>query len=142
LQRLRQKGSRKLSNAYGGPQSRRSQPLAKQPTRRALGRRALHALLDNASANIDQSAKIDTGRAGRFTISAGQAPVKVALRGTGWPLAFEHLLDQINAATWAIEFIAQQLIRGACGEAKPAVHTLAQICLGARPIWRATEFLA
>ena len=44
----------------------------------------------------------------------------------GRNLAFQHLLDQVNAATWAIQLITQQLVSGAGGRAKAAMHTLAQ----------------
>ena len=44
--------------------------------------------------------------------------------------AFEYLLDQINAATRAVEFIAEQLIGRAGRGAKAAMHAGPQDGLG------------
>jgi hypothetical protein len=43
----------------------------------------------------------------------------------GW-LTFQDLLNQINATARAIEFITQQLVGGASGGTKAAMHTTAQ----------------
>ena len=40
--------------------------------------------------------------------------------------AFEHLLDQVDASTRAIQFVAQDLIRGARRRTKTAVHARTQ----------------
>ncbi|MNU08040.1 hypothetical protein D3C72_2539150 [compost metagenome] len=48
------------------------------------------------------------------------------LRLAGGLLAFEHLLDQVDAATRAVQLVAQQLVGGAGGGAEAAVHALAQ----------------
>jgi hypothetical protein len=40
--------------------------------------------------------------------------------------AFEHLLHQVDAAARAVQLVAQQLVGGAGGGAKAAVHALAQ----------------
>ena len=45
-------------------------------------------------------------------------------------LAFEHLLDQVDAAARAVELVAQQLVGRAGGGAEAAVHALAQDRLG------------
>ena len=47
-------------------------------------------------------------------------------------LAFQHLLDQVDAAARAVELVAQQLVGGAGGGAEAAVHALAQDGLGLR----------
>ena len=48
---------------------------------------------------------------------------------------FDDLFDQINPATWPIEFIAQQLIRWTGCGAKTAMHATAQnrLCFVAIP---------
>jgi hypothetical protein len=50
----------------------------------------------------------------------------VLLGGTRGLGAFKHLLHQVDAAAWAIEFVAEKLIRGAGRGAKTTVHALAQ----------------
>jgi hypothetical protein len=50
----------------------------------------------------------------------------VLLRSAGGRCAFKHLLHQIDAATWAIKLIAQQLVGRTSGGAKTAVHAFAQ----------------
>ena len=40
----------------------------------------------------------------------------------GGPRFLQHVLDQVDAATRPVQFIAQQLVRGAGGGAKIAVH--------------------
>jgi hypothetical protein len=40
--------------------------------------------------------------------------------------AFNHLLDHVNPATWAIELITKDLISGACRCAETTVHATTQ----------------
>jgi len=42
----------------------------------------------------------------------------------------EKLLDKVNPSPWPIQLIPQNLIGGACGCAKTAVHALAQNGVG------------
>jgi hypothetical protein len=44
----------------------------------------------------------------------------------GWSLPFSYLLDEIDATTWSIEFIAQNLIGGASSSAEATVHALSK----------------
>ena len=46
----------------------------------------------------------------------------------------QHVLDEIDAAAWRIEFITQQQISRTRGRAKPAMHACAQDFLGFRDI--------
>ena len=55
-------------------------------------------------------------------------------------LAFEHLLDQVDAAARAVELVAEQLVGRAGGGAEAAVHALAQDRLGLAAVGRAGEF--
>jgi hypothetical protein len=104
--------------------------LAQRPALQALGRRALHLLVDDVAANVEQLAVLHAAGAGRFAVAAGQAAVQVGLGLAGGLLPFEHLLDQVDAAARAVELIAQQLVGGAGGGAKAAMHALAQNGLG------------
>ncbi|MNJ58144.1 hypothetical protein D3C77_537660 [compost metagenome] len=70
------------------------------------------------------------GRAGGFTVAAGQAAIQVQLGAGGDRRAFEHLLDQVDAPAWAVQFIAQQLVGGARGGAETTVHAGAQDAFG------------
>ena len=45
-------------------------------------------------------------------------------------IAFQHFLDQINTPARAIQFVAEQLIGGASGVAKSAVHAGSQDRIG------------
>ena len=54
--------------------------------------------------------------------------------------AFQHLLDQVNASARAIELIAKQLVSGAGGGAKTAVHAFAQYGFGFLAICRVLVF--
>ncbi|MOA64758.1 hypothetical protein D3C78_1909150 [compost metagenome] len=49
------------------------------------------------------------------------------LRGLG---AFQHLLDQVDAAPRAVQLVAQDLIRRTGGRAKTAVHATPQDGVG------------
>ncbi len=54
----------------------------------------------------------------------------------GGCFALQHLFDQVNTASWAIELIAEQLVGWTGGRAKATMHTfaqngLAQLTLGA-----------
>lgn len=81
--------------------------------------------------DVDQAAVLHAGGTGRFAIAAGQATVQVQLGLGSDGLAFEHLLDQINAPARAVEFIAEQLIGRTGGGAKAAMHALAQDVIAA-----------
>ncbi|MNL63331.1 hypothetical protein D3C87_1874610 [compost metagenome] len=73
---------------------------------------------------------IDAGGAGGFAVAARQAPVQMLLGFLGDLVAFQHLLDQVDAPPRPIQFIAQQLIGRAGGIAKAAVHASAQNAFG------------
>jgi hypothetical protein len=47
----------------------------------------------------------------------------------------QQIFYQINPSAWAVEFIAQQLVGGAGGSAKSAVHTGAQDGVGLPALW-------
>ena len=69
-------------------------------------------------------------RAGGFAVAAGQAAVQVQLRAARGACAFEHLLDQVDAAARTVELVAEQLIGRAGRGAEAAVHALAQDRVG------------
>jgi hypothetical protein len=78
------------------------------------------------------------GRCFRSCGRSGSGPGAAAWRA--WARAFEHLLDQVDAAARAVELVAQQLVGGAGGGAEAAVHALAQDGLGRLAVGRAFEF--
>jgi hypothetical protein len=55
-------------------------------------------------------------------------------------LAFEHLFDEVNAATRAVQFVTQQLVGWASGGTKTAVHAFAQNGFGGQAISSALKF--
>jgi hypothetical protein len=85
---------------------------------------------------------LDTARTGGLAIEARQAAIQVLLRAAGDFAALEHLLDQINAATRTVEFIAQQLVRRASGIAEAAMHAFADDGLCLLALRRTLEFRA
>ena len=96
--------------------------------------------IDEFAADVDQASEFDAARAGCLAIAAGQTAVEVLLRGTRGRCAFEHLLDEIDAAARAGELIAEQLVGRAGGIAKAAVHALAQDGFGLRAVGGLLEF--
>ena len=58
----------------------------------------------------------------------------------GGNFAFEHLLDEVDAATRAVQLIAQQLVGGASRRAKTAMHTFAQNGFGFQAVGGVLEF--
>ena len=61
------------------------------------------------------------------------------LRFSGDRLAFEHLLDEVDAAARTVELVAEQLIGRARREAEAAVHAVAQDALGFLPFGRVLD---
>ena len=55
-------------------------------------------------------------------------------------LAFQHLLDEVDAAARAVELVAEQLVRGAGRGSEAAVHALAQDGVGLAAFGGAGEF--
>jgi hypothetical protein len=55
-------------------------------------------------------------------------------------IAFEHLFDQVNAATRAVQFVTQQLVRWTSGGAKTTVHAFAQNGFGGEAVSGALKF--
>ncbi|MPN43250.1 hypothetical protein SDC9_190809 [bioreactor metagenome] len=64
--------------------------------------------------------------AGALAVAAGQAAVQVQLCLARRRLALQHLLDEVDAAARAVQLVAQELVGGAGGGAKAAVHAFAQ----------------
>ncbi len=94
------------------------QPLAQRPA---------VMLLDVAATVIDQVHVIDAGRAGRHARQARQAAVDVLDRfRRDLPALFEHVLDQVDAAARAVEFVAEQHVGRAGRGAEPAMHAIPQ----------------
>ncbi|MNE15496.1 hypothetical protein D3C80_1084060 [compost metagenome] len=87
-------------------------------------------MLNHGATDVEQVVVLHSGRTGGFTVAAGQAAVQVSLGLGRDRLAFEHLLDQVNASARTIQLIAQQLVGGAGGRAEPAMHAGAQNTFG------------
>ena len=92
--------------------------------------RPRHLLIDHLAADVDQPAVLHAGRAGGLAVAAGQAAVEVQLGLGGRHRAFEHLLDEVDAAAWRIELVAEHLVGWTGGETKPAMHAVAQDAFG------------
>ena len=80
---------------------------------------------------IDQMHIVDPGRTCRHAGKAGQAAVNMAhdflIRRAA---VFQHILDEIDAATRAVEFVAERHIGRACCGTEAAVHAFTQNFLG------------
>src|SRR5262249_49370551 len=83
-------------------------------------------LVHCGSPDIHELSVPDTRGTGGLAAPARQASVKVQLCRTSRPRTLQHLLDLIDAATRAVELIAEQLIGRAGGEAEAAMNARAQ----------------
>ena len=84
---------------------------------------------------VDEMHVVHAGRTGGHAGEAGQAAVDMLdhlLRRR--PAFFQHLLDEVDAAARAIEFVAEQHIGRAGRGAEPAMHAGAQDLVGFRDI--------
>ena len=140
LQRRRQQRAHHLAHLHGRAEQRRGQAGLEQPAHGFLAGRALHAFLHDLAADIHQVAVGHAAGTGGLAVAAGQAAVQVQLRLARDRRTFQHLLHQVDAAARAVEFVAQQLVGGASGEAEAAVHAFAQDGLGLLAVVRALEF--
>jgi len=59
-----------------------------------------------------------------------RAAVEVQLRLRGGHRAFQHFLDEVDAAARAVEFVAKKLVGRTGGRAETAMHALAQDGVG------------
>jgi hypothetical protein len=75
-----------------------------------------------------------------FAVAARQATVQVQLCFACRLLPFKHLFDEVNAATRAIQFVTQQLVRRAGSGAKTTVHAFAQNSFSGQAIGCALKF--
>ena len=69
----------------------------------ALAQRALHLLLDEVAADVQQVVVLHPGRAGGLAVAAGQAAVQVQLGALGHLTALEHLLHQVDPPARAVQ---------------------------------------
>ena len=84
---------------------------------------------------VDEVHVVHTGRTGRHTRQAGEAPVDVLDRvSANLSATRDHVFDQVDPAARTIELVAEQDIgRTGCG-AEPAVSTGSQYLLGFRRV--------
>jgi hypothetical protein len=118
----------------------RQQCAAQRPALRSLGGRTSHFGFDQRAPDVDQPAVLDSRGAGRLAVAAGEAAIEVLLRRRGDCAAFEHFLDEIDAAARSVQLVAQQLIRRARGVAKAAVNARAQDGVGFAAVARVAVF--
>ena len=132
----RQQRPQQPADPHRRREQRRSQSLLEKPAgRRAPPAAARPCASTRCAADVDQLPVLDAARAGGLAVAgrSGSGPDAAgccAVTGA----AFEHLLDQVDAAARPVELIAEQLIGRAGGVAEAAVHALAQNRFGlARP---------
>ncbi|MNF89567.1 hypothetical protein D3C84_720970 [compost metagenome] len=106
--------------------NQRTQPFTQQ----TLAQRTRHCRIDHGTADVQQVVVIDPRGAGGLAVAARQAAVQVLLGLLCHLVAFQHLLDQVDAPARAIQFIAEQLIGRARGVTETAVHAGAQDAVG------------
>ena len=121
-----QQAAHHLPGLHDRGKQRRRQSFLQCPAQCLLACRARHFFVHDLAANVHQVAVLHTAGAGAFAVAASQAPVQVHLRGARGLGAFQHLLDEVDAAARPVQLVAQQLVGGAGGGAKAAVHALAQ----------------
>ena len=124
LEARRQEGPKQLAKAEKEAEAHpRGHQPAQQAPRQPLVPGARHGGLDGGAADIDQTAIAHAGGAGRLAGAAGQTAIQMELGLAAGGLAFQDLLDQIDAAPGSVQFIAQELVGGTGGGAETAVHT-------------------
>ena len=111
-------------------QRRRQQGAAHRPALSGLGRRPSYFGFDQRPPDVDQPPILDARRTCGLAVAAGEATIEVQLRRCGDRAAFEHVLDEIDAATRSVQFVAQQQVRRARRVAKAAVDARAQDGIG------------
>ena len=78
-------------------------------TEQAFQQRPAIGLLDVRAGVVHQMHVVDTRRAGGHAGEAGEAAVDMLDHlGRGRLAALQHLLDEVNAASWAVELVAKQ----------------------------------
>ncbi len=132
--------AQRLAELDGRGEQAGGHAFAQRPAGEFFSGGTFHLGIDHGAADVHQTAVFHPGRAGGLAVAAGQAAVEVQLGGAGGRLAFERLFDLVDAAARAVELIAQQLIGGAGGGAKAAVHAVAQNGFGLLAFGRAGEF--
>src|SRR6218665_3430768 len=78
--------------------------------------------------------------AGAVALAASQETVQEHLGFAAPGPSIQHLLDQVDAPSRAVERIAEQLVGGAGGAAKAAVHALAQYGFGFQAVGTVAVF--
>ena len=98
--------------------------------------------LDDRAADVDQPTVLDAGRTRGLAVAAREAAVEMQLRLRRERVAFEHLLDQIDAAARPVELVAEQLVGRARRVAEAAMHARAQDRVGLAALAACREFRA
>ena len=126
LNAFRQQRAHGLAELHRRRKQRRGDAFLERPALQPLGRGARHFFIDHLATDVEQMTVLHTARAGALAVAAAEAAVQMLLRGAGRRLAFQHLLDEVDAASRTVQLIAQTLVGGTGGGAKTAVHTFAQ----------------
>ena len=88
-------------------------------------------LLNTHPSHIDQMLVIDAGRTGRHARQASQAAIDMLCHDNiSHIVVFQHVLDEVDAATWRIILVAQNRIGRASGGAEPTMYAVAQNLVG------------
>jgi hypothetical protein len=126
-----QRAHRAAGEQAGAQQTRARQHGGQHGAQQAFMPRAAVGLLDVGSRVIDQVHVIHAGRTGGHAGQAGEAAIDVPHHRLGGRAAgFEHVLDQVNAATRAVELVAKQQEGRAGGGAEAAMHAGTQHLVG------------
>ena len=110
---VRQQRSNELPDFHRWGEQRGAQPVFQGGPHHPLQDRPLHPFFDDVATDVQQLAVFGATWAGGLAVAAGQASVQVLLRALRDLAAFKHLIHEVDATPWAVEFISQQLI--GCG---------------------------
>ena len=92
--------------------------------------RAAIGLFDVNAGMIDQMHVVDAGGTGRRAGKAGKTAVDMGHQIlVGRPAVFQHVLDEVDTATRAVQFVAERHIGGTGGRAEPAMDAFTQNAL-------------
>ena len=94
-----------------------------------------YLLFHQFTTHIDQLSVLDSRGAGSFTVAAGQAAIQVDARVNSGCVAFDDLLDEIDATARAVQFITEQIVGRTGRQTEAAMNTFAQNGFGREDTW-------
>ncbi len=119
--------------------ARRGKKKAERRAPHAIPGAAARSRGEQAAADVQEPAVLDTGGTGGLAGAAGEAAVEVKPRMRARHRAFHHSLDEVDSTARPVELVAEELVGGTGGGAEAAVHALAEDLGGFLPLGRVAD---